>query len=149
MSSEMAPKELDLREMDTRPGEATVKLICHLSEKSSILKGKKLCRFRVDPFSEGDWCSGKKRNLKSCLPWKWRGSSVKINCLLTKRRFFPFKVDSFHKEAAEQESNQETITVYFFVKKIADVYNIYSPYLKISIISLIEQQQLQYCSKHR
>ena len=42
-----------------------------LKERNLLPKGSKFLSFRVDPFLEGAWCSGKQTGShKSCLPCK-------------------------------------------------------------------------------
>ena len=61
------PNDEGLRTMDTLLGEATTCIshpFCFPSEKGSAEKRKNLFPFflsRKEPFSEGDWCAGKKR----------------------------------------------------------------------------------------
>ena len=69
-----------LRGLNTFSGKATVKVVCHPSEKGSTLKekknaplGRKDLPITMDPISERGWRAGKQtESHKSCLPYQTR-----------------------------------------------------------------------------
>ena len=89
--------------VDTLSGVTTLsKLFLTPSENGSTLKGKNLLNeskffpFRVDPFSEGDWCAGmQSESHKSCLPCKMTENLPCVSSPHNSRLTFDAKVLRF------------------------------------------------------